>query len=167
MINIGFISYLIGAVFYVALAVFILYRWGNRPGSRQFLVTVVFNAVWAGLLAQFAGPDRVQDFLWVLIVELIRMVLWVVLVWRFLFGDDRRQWPRRAAYYVHGTWVAVLLMNAVVMVTGYMGRPLISGGHRKPPTRCNRFACWVWWPAPSTISIARGSCTGMSRPAIF
>ncbi len=75
----------------MALAFFILYRWGNRPGSRQFLVTVFANAAWAVLLAQFANPESGEDLLWVLIAELIRMILWIMLVWRFLFGDDRRQ----------------------------------------------------------------------------
>ncbi|MEM7082314.1 MAG: XrtA/PEP-CTERM system histidine kinase PrsK [Pseudomonadota bacterium] len=127
MINLGFGSYLLGAVFHLALAVFVLARWGNRPGSRQFLITVLLNAVWAGVLTQFTGPNRLEDLLLVVIAELVRMVLWLLLVWRFLFGDDRRQWPRQTAYYVHGTWVLVVLLNVVVLITAATGTPFMTG----------------------------------------
>jgi len=126
LINIGYGSYIIGAVCHLALAVFVLYRWGNRPGSRQFLITIVANAAWAGILAQFAGPHRVDEFVFAVLAELIRVILWVVLVWRFLFGDDRRMWPRTTAYYVHGTWLIVLVFNCVVLLSEFYGRSFIS-----------------------------------------
>ncbi len=111
----------------MALAVFVFSRWGNRPGSRQFMVTVVANALWAVVLANYAGTAPEQDLLWVLFAELIRMILWVILVWRFLFGDDRRQWPRQSAYYVHGTWFAIVLFNIVILFANATGREVISG----------------------------------------
>lgn len=126
MINIGFGSYMIGALFHVALAAFVLYRWGNRPGTRQLLITVAANAMWAAALAQFAGPQVIDNFAYAVIGELLRTILWVVLVWRFLFGDDRSSWPRSAAYYVHGTWAAILIFNIVVLVSSAMGPPLVS-----------------------------------------
>ncbi len=126
MINIGYGSYITGAVFHIALAAFVLYRWGNRPGSRQFLITIAVNAVWAGTLAQFAGPHRVDEFGFAVLAELSRMILWVLLVWRFLFGDDRSTWPRTSAYYVHGTWLIVLAFNLVMLVAAYYGQPVIS-----------------------------------------
>lgn len=126
MINIGFGSYLIGAVLHIALAAYVLYRWGNRPGTRQFLVTIMANAAWAGVLARIDGPETVDGFVLAVVAELVRTTLWVLLVWRFLFGDDRRTWPRSTAYYVHGTWLAVLLINAFVLFMAATGRPLIS-----------------------------------------
>ncbi|MFK8030965.1 MAG: XrtA/PEP-CTERM system histidine kinase PrsK [Gammaproteobacteria bacterium] len=126
MSNISFGSYLTGAILHLALAAFVLYSWGTRPGARQFLFTIVANALWAGVLALYAGPERLEEYVLVVVAELLRMTLWVVLVWRFLFGDDRRTWPRTTAYYVHGTWLAVLVFNAVVLVSATMNRPLVS-----------------------------------------
>lgn len=126
MPSIGIFSYVIASIAYLALAGWVIYRWGAGRGSRQFVITVLFNVVWAAVLAYHAWVQRTSGLGLIVLIELIRTILWILLVWRFLFGGDRRLWPRESVYWVHGTWIGVILVHVVVVLSTILGRPLLN-----------------------------------------
>lgn len=81
--NIGFLSYSLGALAFLLLSVLMIVGWRGRQLGVLLLTATVVTTVWAALLAFQSYTDAVPAFL-IHTVEIIRIGIWLMFVQRLL-----------------------------------------------------------------------------------
>ena len=101
-------------------------RWRGRFGGFYLLAAVVMSAVWAVTMMIFASNPATMPFGVVAVIDTLRALVWLTLIWRLIEGPDHAQVksaiPATLRKVFFGTWIGVVGVNLVVYLYG-----LVSG----------------------------------------
>ena len=122
MLSVGVVSYSACVVFFLALAAMLATRWRGRFGGFYLLAAVITSAVWAVTMMLFASNPTIMPFGFVAVIDTLRALVWLTLIWRLIEGPGHAQVksavPATLRKVFFGTWIGVLGVNLLVYLYG-------------------------------------------------
>jgi putative PEP-CTERM system histidine kinase len=108
MVNIGAVSYVIGGLAFLTLAILLLTSWRGRLHGALIVAASVTSAIWCFVLAYSAATNSVP-LVALLTLEVLRDGVWFTLLLALLGANERsRPFPQAVTLAAHGLWIAVL-----------------------------------------------------------
>lgn len=120
----GFISYLVGALLFLLLAVLLSTSWRGRLQGALLVGAALTSALWGGFLAFVAAGAATVPLAWLFIAEVARDAIWLTFVLRLLGAGQGISLPTTLGYVIHPLWIATLaylliISTAPALVTGF------------------------------------------------
>ncbi len=113
MVNIGLVSYVIGGVLFLVLALLLLTSWRGRLQGALLVVASLVSTGWCFLLAYKAASTTIP-FSTVFVLDILRDGAWLTFLLGLLGGHDRLTTARPMTLIVHGLWIISLLYGVSI-----------------------------------------------------